>query len=200
MSDEPDPYAWQPPAGVDHDDLTDADWLRVQARSNFITEDIVKADRIAASIEASRDLLFKARKWVPPCNPLNGQLLAAFAGHEPPEATEHVLNDAMRFILQLAERIANLYPPGSELSEDMTDDDDNAAGRFTWAVHGESCGGYCEWGCGAFIFTARRDEDMALELLSVAYGTFTINFADGEPAPASAELGHSMGGGKGGGG
>ena len=45
-----DPYDWNPP-DLPPEQMTDADWLRSQARANFITEDIERADRIAARLD-----------------------------------------------------------------------------------------------------------------------------------------------------
>ncbi len=48
----PDPYAWTPPTGPS-DTWSDADWLRDMARANFVTEDIERADKIAARLDAA---------------------------------------------------------------------------------------------------------------------------------------------------
>jgi hypothetical protein len=48
-----DPYDWRAPDG-DQSTWSDADWLRYEARSNFITEDIERADRIAARLDIQR--------------------------------------------------------------------------------------------------------------------------------------------------
>lgn len=48
-----DPYDWQGPDCA-LEDMSDADWLRHEARANFITEDIERADRIAAEIDRLR--------------------------------------------------------------------------------------------------------------------------------------------------
>jgi hypothetical protein len=45
-----DPYDRKAPEG-DPGTWSDADWLRYEARSNFITEDIERADRIAARLD-----------------------------------------------------------------------------------------------------------------------------------------------------
>jgi hypothetical protein len=41
-----DPYDWKDPDG-DQARWSDADWLRSMARSNFVIEDIARADKIA---------------------------------------------------------------------------------------------------------------------------------------------------------
>jgi hypothetical protein len=46
----PDPCVWTAPAGPP-ETWSDADWLRDMARSNFVTEDIERADKIAARLE-----------------------------------------------------------------------------------------------------------------------------------------------------
>jgi hypothetical protein len=48
MSD--DPYAWTAPAGPP-ESWPDADWLRAEARANFVIEDIERADKIARTLE-----------------------------------------------------------------------------------------------------------------------------------------------------
>jgi hypothetical protein len=47
-----DPYDWRAPDG-DQSTWSDADWLRYEARSNFITEDIERADRIADRLDGA---------------------------------------------------------------------------------------------------------------------------------------------------
>jgi hypothetical protein len=42
----PDPYVWTAP-DAPRETWSDADWLRAEARANFVTEDIERADRIA---------------------------------------------------------------------------------------------------------------------------------------------------------
>jgi hypothetical protein len=48
--DRPDPYAWTPP-DAPRETWSDADWLRDMARSNFVTEDIARADKIATMLD-----------------------------------------------------------------------------------------------------------------------------------------------------
>jgi hypothetical protein len=45
-----DPYAWNPPE-TPRETWSDADWLRAEARANFVTEDIERADKIARMLD-----------------------------------------------------------------------------------------------------------------------------------------------------
>jgi hypothetical protein len=45
-----DPYDWTPPDSP-RETWSDADWLRAEARANFVTEDIERADKIARMLD-----------------------------------------------------------------------------------------------------------------------------------------------------